>query len=82
MTDEDARYQAEGIAIFARAGKTYRASDYVWTPTPPDAQCGLCYEWRRYPEGQRHFGFAWWRICDSMSCSCAHHTDETWTATC
>ena len=46
---------------------------------PEPGQCPLCYEWRRYPPGQEHFGFAWWRICQP-GCVCAHHDNEVWLA--
>jgi len=48
-------------------------------PPPDDAACRLCYEWRRYPAGQEHFGWSWWRIC-SHGCPCEHHKDEVWIA--
>lgn len=46
---------------------------------PPDGACLSCYEWRRYPGGQSHFGWAWWRTC-AHDCPCAHHADEVWLA--
>jgi hypothetical protein len=47
---------------------------------PPDGgTCLSCYDWRRYPGGQRHFGWAWWRTC-AHGCPCAHHADEVWLA--
>jgi hypothetical protein len=48
-------------------------------PEPEDGTCRRCYQWRRYPPGQEHFGYAWWRICPH-GCDCAHHADEIWIA--
>jgi hypothetical protein len=45
----------------------------------PDGMCPVCYEWRRYPPGQEHFGWSWWRTC-ARDCPCAHHADEVWLA--
>jgi hypothetical protein len=58
----------------------YNPTEYRWNATPDqDGTCRLCYEWRRFPPGQRHFGYAWWRMCPS-TCGCAHHAGETWMA--
>lgn len=46
---------------------------------PDDDTCRDCSEWRMYPPGQEHFGFAWWRTCP-WTCSHDHHRDETWLA--
>ena len=67
-----------------RCGSTWqwygRIADRDGTATgPPDGQCLSCYEWHRYPSGQEHFGWAWWRTCDH-GCGCAHHADEVWLA--
>jgi hypothetical protein len=66
-------------------GSTFRWSgrftDYLGTATTPpdDGTCTACYQWRRYPTRQEHFGWAWWRICP-RDCQCAHHKDEIWIA--
>ena len=46
-------------------------------PEPDDGTCRKCYEWRRYPPGQEHFGYAWWRTCPDW-CECEHHKNEIW----
>jgi hypothetical protein len=46
---------------------------------PDDGTCLTCCEWRRYPPGQEHFGWAWWRIC-GHDCAHPHHADEVWLA--
>lgn len=46
---------------------------------PPPSGCGECYEWRRYPHGQEHFGWHWVRAC-GHGCEHAHHVDEVWLA--
>jgi hypothetical protein len=49
------------------------------SPRPPDDDtCRECYEWRRYPPGQEHFGWAWWRKCGR--CDHEHHKNEVWLA--
>jgi hypothetical protein len=53
--------------------------DGTATGPPEDGICHECYQWRRYPSGQEHFGWAWWRTCDH-GCGCAHHADEVWLA--
>ena len=63
----------------ARLYPKYNPSRYTWSSVPIDDQCPRCYEWRRFPPGQRHFGFAWWRIC-SRGCTCGHHKEEMWMA--
>lgn len=45
---------------------------------PITEQCLDCYEWRRYPPNQRHFGYAWWGKCDMKNCKCEHHKTEIW----
>lgn len=54
---------------------------------PPDeGLCADCFGWRRYGPGQEHFGWAWWRTCDSGGwrpgdgCQHGHHKDEVWMA--
>lgn len=53
---------------------------------PDDGTCRECYEWRRYPPGQEHFGWAWRRICHltpapgPLHCGHAHHDGEIWLA--
>jgi hypothetical protein len=52
---------------------------------PPDGECSDCYQWRRYPPGQEHFGWQWWMICDNGrlgygTCQHEHHRDEIWLA--
>ncbi len=49
-----------------------------WQDPPDDGTCTECFEWRRYPPGQEHFGFAWWRTCHG--CDHKHHEDEVWLA--
>lgn len=39
--------------------------------------CQECFEWRPYPPGQEHFGWAWWRTCEP-GCAHAHHEAEVW----
>jgi hypothetical protein len=46
---------------------------------PEDGTCRECFEWRRFPDGQEHFGFAWWRTC-GRDCGHEHHKDEEWVA--
>lgn len=53
--------------------------DGTATGPPDDGTCLSCYEWRRYGDGQEHFGWAWWRTC-ANGCACAHHEDEVWLA--
>jgi len=60
-------------------GDEYNPSRYQWGEPPTTDVCRVCYAWRRYPVGQRHFGFAWWRICDA-NCPHEHHRDEVWLA--
>lgn len=56
-----------------------------WLPIPPDqpapddGTCTECFEWRRYPPGQEHFGFAWFKICGGL-CEHEHHDHEVWHA--
>lgn len=60
---------------------SYDPTKYRWNvePDPSDEQCRKCYAWRRFPIGQRHFGFAWWRTCSNRGdCPCEHHRDEFW----
>jgi hypothetical protein len=59
--------------------KPYNKDDYNWNE-PTSEQCLLCYEWRRYPPHQRHFGYSWWLKCskNSTGCDCEHHKHETW----
>ncbi|MBP2704425.1 hypothetical protein JOL79_11430 [Microbispora sp. RL4-1S] len=57
-----------------------RIADRDGTATgPPPDECLKCYEWRRFPEGQAHFGWGWWRICPH-TCGCKHHETEVWLA--
>jgi hypothetical protein len=63
-------------------GAAYDASRYDWTAEPPvdDASvCRQCYVWQRFPPGQRHFGYAWQRMC-RKDCPCAVHDSEIWRA--
>lgn len=46
---------------------------------PVDGTCRECYEWRSYPAGQVHFGYAWWKTC-SWTCEHQHHVGEIWMA--
>jgi hypothetical protein len=68
-----------------RCGSTWRwygrlsDRDGAAAGPPDDGTCLTCYEWRRYPSGQEHFGWAWWRTC-AHGCACAHHADEVWLA--
>lgn len=73
----NAAYQQNGRDGFAALGVEYDAELYEWSQVPPFPMCGQCFEWRRYPAGQRHFGLAWWKIC-SWQCSHEHHADEEW----
>ncbi len=57
----------------------YDHKKYLWKKPTKDLPCQICYEWRRFPKGQRHFGYAWWRIC-SKECTCSHHKEEVWMA--
>ena len=54
----------------------YNAADHFWIE-PADSACPQCYRWERFPPGERHFGFAWWRQCDWV-CSCTHHSKGIW----
>jgi hypothetical protein len=75
------RAYQRSVALIPDFG-TYRASNFLWNIEPPDdGICRLCYEWRRYPVGQRHFGFSWWRTCKLDHCSCEHHKTVVWMAT-
>ena len=80
--DERSRlYQETGRQMFAG----YDPAAYRWSvEPPPDGLCLPCYVWRRYPLGQRHFGFTWFRVCEDApppwGCRCAHHETETWWA--
>ena len=57
---------------------SHRLSFLDFEKEPPDSEtCRLCYEWRMYPDCQKHFGYAWWRTC-SQDCSCEHHKGEVW----
>jgi hypothetical protein len=42
-----------------------------------ESGCPTCYEWRRFPGGQKHFGWVWWKLCD-WECPHAHHRGEVW----
>ena len=78
----NALVQAEAAAFFEQRGYgVYDASQYIWHKDPPSDHtlCSRCYAWRRYPPGQRHFGYAGWRVC-ANDCTCAHHRDEIWIA--
>jgi len=82
--DDNARFQAQAplAVIGPRGGELapYIPDDWEWSQEPPDdGTCRECYEWRRYPEGQRHFGMTWWRVC-GQDCGCAHHANELWLA--
>lgn len=79
--DKSLAYQRLGAEYFGALDLAYDPAAYQWSPAPAaaDATCRDCYEWRRYPLGQRHFGFAWWRRCDN-SCTHPHHADEIWIA--
>jgi hypothetical protein len=68
-----------------------RIADRDGTATsPPTGECTDCFEWRRYPGGQAHFGWGWWMICRSISayeeeerlCKFGHdhHDGEVWLA--
>lgn len=46
---------------------------------PDDGTCRECFEWRRYPGIQEHFGWAWWRTCQH-GCGHEHHRAELWLA--
>lgn len=56
--------------------------------SPPSGECLDCFEWRRYPGGQQHFGWGWWLTCfsfgDPEQRGCpyghAHHDGEVWLA--
>lgn len=81
--EKSVAYQAAAADYFrAEGGEPYNAADYEWSIEPPDDDdtCRTCYEWRRYPQGQQHFGFAWWRVCDSRLCDHEHHLTEVWMA--
>ena len=74
-------YQQSGRALAKSNGWDYNADKYQWSLEPPlEAEtCRDCYEWRRYPIGQRHFGFAFWKRCH-WDCGHSHHADEMWMA--
>lgn len=61
--------------------KEYNENEYLWNSLPLEdvLECELCYEWKRYPRGQRHFGYAWFRKC-GCGCNCDHHKNEIWMA--
>jgi hypothetical protein len=73
--DFDARVQEEARRLF----NDYDPAQYEWSATPTTDLCRVCYEWRRFPPGQRHFGYAWWRVCPH-DCPCDHHAGEVWIA--
>lgn len=72
-----------------RCGSTWRwrgrISDLDGTATgaPDDGTCRDCYEWRRYPNGQEHFGWIWWATCEGRwgGCGHEHHNGEIALAT-
>jgi hypothetical protein len=57
----------------------YDPESYSWQAARPEDICGRCYSWRRYPPGQRQFGYVGMRICPD-SCCCVHHDTEIWLA--
>jgi hypothetical protein len=62
-------------------GGSYDPSQFAWSAEPPDdGTCRECYTWRRYPPGQRHFGYVWFHTCHNPACNHAHHTEEVWMA--
>jgi hypothetical protein len=73
LVQEEAYRNAEG----------YDHKIFSWACVPPFPMCMWCFEWRRYPKGQRHFGWAAWMRCgflNEKSCDCAHHEHEVWMA--
>jgi len=56
--------------------RDYRAERYLWASLPPveDNMCVECYDYRRFPIGQRHLGYSWWRICP-QGCPHEHHQE-------
>lgn len=53
----------------------YLPDGWCWDGQPPstnEPMCHACIAWRRFPPGQRHMGFSWWRIC-GPECACRHH---------
>jgi hypothetical protein len=73
----DLLYQEVGKLIV----EGYDPARYKWSDTPQtgDDLCLACYEYRRYPDWQQHFGFAWWKTC-GWDCTHEHHRDEVWRA--
>jgi hypothetical protein len=57
----------------------YDPTAHLWDKPTDATLCPVCFEWRRYPIGQRHFGWGWWRVC-ALNCTHAHHADEVWLA--
>lgn len=67
------------VATWWDGESPYDPQEYNWRETPPDdGQCQACYRWRRYGPGQRHFGYAYWRVC--VDCDHEHHKQEIWMA--
>lgn len=69
-----------------RCGSRWRWSGRVCdadgsaTEPPQDVECLKCYEWRPYPQGQKHFGWSFWLTHRLARCpySCEHHATEMW----
>ena len=59
-------------------GDDYKKDNYSWEKTPSDTQCLKCNEWRRFPPGERHFGYGWFKTCD-QDCKCGCHNEEIWS---
>lgn len=61
----------------ARLFEGYNPNDHDWsaTPTAPAPLCESRYEWKRYPVGQRHFGYFWAGWCKDKD-NCKYHKDE------
>lgn len=68
-----------------------RIADRDGTATnPPLGECWDCFDWRRNPGGQAHFGWTWWMVCRSIGAPTPegrlcrfghdHHDGEIWLA--
>lgn len=85
LPDERAPYEFGAGASCPRCSSPWRwygrlaDRDGTASAPPDDGTCPACYEWRRYGDGQEHFGWAWRRTC-AHDCACAHHADEVWLA--
>lgn len=80
MPERDTWY-ADMAARYRQEQAEHEAAEIPAPVDPPDdGTCRDCYEWRYFPRIQRHFGQAWWLICDMKTCPHEHHKDEVWMA--